>query len=119
MKATGLFFLRTRAYTQRGADGALRVLLPVHERVKNAEGNWITENTLLATITGEQATAFWNRHFHELVAGRGLELELDRLRARPNGEWQALVTSATLAPLPPSWQKHAENNHQPPQALPA
>lgn len=112
MKASGLFFLRMRAYTARGGGGAPQVLLPVHERVQDADGRWITLNTLLCVWTGPEAIAFHAQHMEELVAGRGLELQLDRLRGH-DGEWRAHVTAATLAPLAPSWQKN-----QPPQALP-
>lgn len=119
MKATGLFFLRMRACLAAGGDGQPTLQLPVVERERGHDGHWVTSNELLATWRGPQATAFWNLHFAELVAGRGLELELDRLRARDN-EIVARVTRCALAPLPPSWQKAAAApTTPPPQALAA
>jgi hypothetical protein len=123
MRATGLFFLRMRAYTARhGVAGDQVVMLPVVERVQNSEGHWITQNTLLAQWAGAEALAFFHQHQRDLSPGRGVELELDRLRGH-DGEWRAHVTKLTLAPLPPSWQKaSATAGDQPPtttQAQPA
>lgn len=106
MYARGLFFLRMRPSTARDPhDGALVLLLPVVEH-EDRDGRRITLNELLATWRGDAASAFWALHFDELKPGRGLQLELDRMRW--NGrEWRASVTHCELAPLPPSWAKQA------------
>lgn len=120
MKATGLFFLRMRPYTARGSDGALSLLLPVVEHGEDREGRRVALNTLLCRWSGEAAMHFWNLNVAELKPGRGLELELDRLRGQ-DGEWRAHVTRCALAPLPPSWQPKADAAAptQPPAAMAA
>lgn len=107
VKATGLFFLRMRAYVGTNGRGERAVLLPVVERAQDREGRWISINEMLAAWKGEAALAFFDTHPADLVPGRGLHLELDRLRGE-DGAWRANVTSLSLAPLPPSWQRHAD-----------
>ncbi len=128
MRATGLFFLRAAACTRRDPTTRERVgvWLPVVEREKNAEGQWVAANTLTAKWTGPEALAFFDANQAELRAGRPLHLELDRLHGR-DGEWQAHVTRLELAPVAPSWIKSeeaaavaAQQEQQPPQpAAPA
>lgn len=120
MRATGLFFLRMNAFVR--VDQATRqpigIALPVVERIKDAEGRWISRNTMLAKWRGPEALAYFDAHRTDLRAGRPLYLELDDLHGR-EGEWQAYVTRLELAPLAPSWTKcEPEPQHQP-QATPA
>jgi hypothetical protein len=118
MKATGLFFLRMRASEAVNGQGQRVVLLPVVERVQEEDtGRWVTMNELLAVWKGDEALAFYAKHQADLIPGRGLELELDRLRG-VDRDWRANVTRLELAPLPPSWQKQA-GDEQTPQAQPA
>jgi len=119
VKATGLFFLRMRASIVTNSRGERAVLLPVVERVQEHDaGPWITLNELVAIWKGPAALAFYDQHQAQLVPGRGLELELDRLRGQ-DGAWRGHVTRLALAPLPPSWQKQQACTDQPPQAQPA
>lgn len=112
MKATGLFFLRTRPYVARNARGEPALLLPVVERIKDEDsGAWVTLNELTAVWKGEGALQFHAMHASDLVPGRGLELELDRLRTAGT-EWRANVVHLQLAPLAPSWAKHNEHISQ-------
>jgi hypothetical protein len=114
MKATGLFFLRMRASVVSDAAGErVGVRLPVVERAQDDGGRWVVINTLLAKWKGPAALAFFDAHQAELIPGRGLELELDRLRGT-DGEWVAHVATCALAPLPPSWRtRDATQNPQP------
>lgn len=112
MKAVGLFFLRTRPYVARNNQGDVALLLPVVERVKDeATGTWVSLNELTAVWKGDEAVQFHDAHAADLVPGRGLELELDRLRAA-GVEWRATVTRLQLAPLAPSWTKQATQQGQ-------
>lgn len=106
MRATGLFFLRTAAYTRCDATGLQRegVYLPVIERGTDKEGRPVVVNTLLAKWRGAEALAFFDENTAELRAGRPLHLELDRLQVR-EGEVVGNVTHLELAPLAPSWQR--------------
>jgi hypothetical protein len=122
MRATGLFFLRTAAFTRCDATGTVRdgVCLPVVERGQDGEGRPIVLNTLLAKWRGAEALAFFDANQGELRAGRPLHLELDRLHGR-DGEWQAYVTRLELAPVAPSWRaaEAAQQQQQPQPAAPA
>jgi len=126
MRATGLFFLRTRPYTARDTAGLPVLMLPVVEH-EDRDGRRVTLNELMAAWPGSEAMAFWNLHLAELKPGRGLDLELDRMRW-DGREWRAHVTRCNLAPLPPSWQAKTEAHAgapaagtptQPPAALAA
>jgi hypothetical protein len=111
MKATGLFFLRMYASTFNDASGArVGVSLPVIER--DPADHRKVLNTLTVHWSGPDAIAFFDRHSAELRAGRGVQLELDRLRGH-DGEWVALATHCELAPVAPSWQKHEAASAQP------
>lgn len=118
MRATGMFFLRMNAFVRvdRETRQPIGVALPIVERKKNEQGQWVSINTMVATWRGAEAVAFFEQHRHDLRAGRPLQLELDDLHGR-DGEWQANVTSLDFAPLAPSWQK-ADPAPQP-QAQPA
>jgi hypothetical protein len=106
MKATGLFFLRMHASVQCDPTGArLGVLMPVVERDPTDHKRILNE--LLVRWDGSDAVAFFDAHQADLRAGRGVNLELDRLRGH-DGEWRARATHCELAPLAPSWQKHDE-----------
>jgi len=63
------------------------------------------------TWRGDQASAFWSAHQQDLRAGRVLYIGHGPLHAR-DSHFEARVTSRTLAPLPPSWLKHAESSEQ-------
>lgn len=106
MRATGLFFLRTRPYTARASDGTQVLMLPVVEHDER-DGKRVLLNELLAVWRGAEADRFWALHFPELKPGRGLDLELDRMRW-DGREWRAHVTACRLAPMPPSWIKHEQ-----------
>lgn len=119
MHATGLFFLRAAAEIR--VDQVTRepvgIVLPVVEREKNPQGQWVSVNTLVAKWKGPQALQFFASNRAELRAGRPVHLELDRLSAH-DGEVHGNVTRLELAPLAPSWQK-GETDQQPRAAVPA
>lgn len=119
MRATGLFFLRMAACVRydRVTREPAGVTLPVVEREKNAEGQWVAVNTLVAVWRGREALDFFSAHRAELRPGRPLTLEFDRLYGR-DGEWHGNVTRLELAPLAPSWTK-GETDQQPRAAAPA
>jgi hypothetical protein len=93
--------LRMRASCCRTPAGERGVLLALRDLsglfAEVIEGVWI----------GPAAVAFLEQHQTELVAGRGLDLEIDRFVAQADAV-VARIKSCQLAPLPPSWIKHAE-----------
>lgn len=64
---------------------------------------------LRAQWLGEEAAAFLDTHKAELVKGRCLDLEVYHLRP-VNNELRARIKTCQLAPLAPSWLKHAESH---------
>ena len=56
---------------------------------------------------GKDAANFYDRHHQDLTAGRCLDIELYRFRSVQN-ELRASVKTCQLAPLAPSWVKHAD-----------
>lgn len=102
-----MFFLRMHASVAVDPTGArLALLLPVVER--DPDNHRAILNELLVRWNGSAAVAFFDKHQTELRAGRAVNLELDRLRGKHDGQWHANATSVELAPLPPSWQVHAQ-----------
>lgn len=120
MRASGLFFLRMRAFIAMSREGERAVVLPVVERLKDPAGQWVSLNEMEAVWRGAAALTFFERHQSDLRPGRGLQLEIDRL-AGHDGAWRGYVTSCALAPLPPSWTRHspASTSDQPSRAMPA
>lgn len=98
--------LRMRASPCRTQGGERGLLLALRDTTglfaEVVEAVWI----------GPDAVAFHERHQKELIAGRGLDLEIDRLVAQA-GTVVARVKSCALAPLAQSWIKHAEKLRQP------
>ena len=62
---------------------------------------------------GKEAATFYDRHRNELTSGRCLDLELFHFRSVQN-QLRASVKSCRLAPLAPSWIKHADKPATPP-----
>lgn len=56
---------------------------------------------------GSEATEFYERHKAELVPGRCLDLELFSFFP-DQGQQRASVKTCQIAPMAPSWIKHAE-----------
>lgn len=56
---------------------------------------------------GKEAAEFYDQHQGELTAGRCLDLELFHFRSVQN-QLRASVKTCQLAPLAPSWIKHAD-----------
>lgn len=59
---------------------------------------------------GQEAAEFYDRHQDELTPGRCLDLEIFHLRG-VQSELRARVKTCQLAPLAPSWIKHAEKSN--------
>ena len=67
---------------------------------------------ITAQWLGTEAVAFFDHNTAELTPGRCLDLEIYHLR--PAGtELRARIKTCRLAPLPPSWIKHAEKTGHP------
>lgn len=62
---------------------------------------------------GTEAIDFLKHHHDELKPGRSLDLEVYGVKPF-NAELRGHVKSCQLAPLPPSWVKHAEKAEQSP-----
>lgn len=69
---------------------------------------------LTAQWLGTAAVAFLREHLQELVPGRCLDLEIYHIRAAGQ-ELRARVKTCELAPLAPSWVKHAATQSTTPQ----
>jgi len=94
--------LRMRAYSCVAPDGRHGMRLSVIDTAG------LYPNGLCAQWLGDEAAAFLEQHQAELVPGRCLDLEIYYVQAF-NGELHARVRTCTLAVLPSSWLKHAEN----------
>jgi hypothetical protein len=65
---------------------------------------------------GTDAVQFLKDHHEELKPGRALDIEIYGVKAAES-ELRGHVKRCDLAPLPPSWVKHAEKaNHAPAEA---
>lgn len=73
--------------------------------VKDTGG--LIESSFVAVWRGPAALDFCRQHAADLVAGRCLDIEVNRLRATKD-ELRADVHTCSLAPLAPSWQ-HAKD----------
>lgn len=67
---------------------------------------------LCAQWLGAAAIKFLKDHHDELKPGRSLDLEVYAVKP-VDSELRGHVKSCELAPLPPSWVKHAEKTSQP------
>ncbi len=61
---------------------------------------------------GKEATQFFKDHHDELKPGRPVDLEIFAVKP-VNSELRGHVKTCRLAPLSPSWVKHAEKVAQP------
>ncbi|MFC5524044.1 hypothetical protein [Polaromonas jejuensis] len=99
-------FLRMRASGCAAPDGRRGMVLALRDT------GGLFPNGITAQWLGPEAVDFLDHHQAELVPGRCLELEVYHLRP-VNAELRARVKSCQLAPLPPSWIKHAEKAGHP------
>lgn len=112
MEATGLFFLRARAFARRLPDGAFACMeMSVVERDPADPKAYLNELTV--RWPGPLASEFLHRHDAELKPGRGVVLKLSRLRGDAQYGWMATATHCELAELPPSWKAHESTTGQP------
>lgn len=105
--------LRMRATCCVSTDGEPGVLLALRDTTG------LLHDDLSAQWLGARAVEFMHQHLHELVPGRCVDVELHHLRAHTSAELRARVKTCALAPLAPSWVKHASTlttNHQESQA---
>ena len=93
--------LRMRAACCVDMDGNPGVLLALRDTTG------LLQDDLAAYWIGADALEFMHQHLRELVAGRCLDVELHHLHAHAGVELRARVKACALAPLPPSWIKHA------------
>lgn len=99
-------YLRMRAVSCVDREGERGMVLALRDTAGILHGD-ITAHWL-----GAEAAAFLDRHTAELTPGRCLDLELYHLR--PAGaELRARIKTCQLAPLAPSWVKHAEKTGHP------
>lgn len=99
-------YLRMRAAGCTTPDGKRGLVLALRDT------GGLFPDGLTAQWLGVDATDFLERHLAELAPGRCLDLEIYHLRP-VNAELRARVKACKLAPLPPSWIKHAENINHP------
>lgn len=95
-------FLRMRAASCVTRDGQRGVVLKLRDTGE------LFPDGFAAQWLGNEATEFLRQHQDELAPGRCLELEIYYLRS-VQAELRARVKSCALAPLAPSWVKHAEH----------
>jgi hypothetical protein len=90
--------LRARPYTCQTHDQKRGIKL----LVKDTSG--LIQSNFVAVWIGPKALDFYERHAADLVAGRCLDLKINRLRA-VDYTLNADVQLCQLAPLAPSWQR--------------
>lgn len=98
-------FLRMRAAGCVAPDGRRGMVLVLRDT-----GGLFPEG-ITAQWLGPAAADFFDHHQAELAPGRCLDLEIYHVRS-VNAELRARVQTCQLAPLPPSWIKHAEKQAQ-------
>lgn len=103
--------LRMRAGSCRAPGGQRGMVLALRDT-----GGLFSEG-IEALWMGVEAVAFYELHQKELVAGRCLDLDIDRIVSE-GGSVVARVKTCQLAPLAPSWIKHAERAQHPSHQLP-
>ena len=99
--------LRMRASSCRAPGGQRGMVLALRDI------SGLFAEVIEAVWIGPDAVAFHEQHQTDLIAGRSLDLEIDRFVAHAD-TLVARVKSCTLAPLPPSWIKHAEQTRHDP-----
>lgn len=97
-------YLRMRATCCVDRDGNTGLLLALRDTTG------LLQDDLTACWIGADALEFMHQHLRELVPGRCLDLALHHLHAHTGAELRARVQACALAPLPPSWIKHAAIN---------
>ncbi|MDF3822573.1 hypothetical protein P3G55_21915 [Leptospira sp. 96542] len=120
MDAHGTFILRTPPVMRRDATGALICAdFKVGEPARAPTQGWTNE--FVARWKGPGVESFCAIHADELRAGRGLRIDFDRVRHDELLQTLVVrVTALDLAPLAPSWKKHAATidgarNHDTPE----
>ncbi|ABM37580.1 hypothetical protein [Polaromonas naphthalenivorans] len=96
-------YLRMRAGTCVAADTTRGIALVLRDT-----GGLFPDGITVQWL-GKEAAEFYDRHQHELTAGRCLDLELFHFRSVQN-QLRASVKTCQLAPLAPSWIKHADKS---------
>lgn len=94
-------YLRMRAGTCMAADTTRGVVLTLRDT-----GGLFPEGITVQWL-GKDAAAFYDQHQAELVSGRCLDMELYHFRS-VQGQLRASVKTCQMAPLAPSWAKHAD-----------
>lgn len=103
---TATLLLRRAPYTAIGPQGETVVDLMF---AKDAEG--LFPHGLRARWAGPLAASFLRAHSGQLRPGRGLVVQLHHLHCHRD-EVCARISTATLAPLPPSWVKHQQQEQE-------
>jgi hypothetical protein len=108
MDIRALVILRAPPVLRRDATGALDCAdFRVGERAEPPAQGWANE--LVARWRGPGVESFCAINAAELKPGRPLTVHMDRLRLNPQlNTIVGHVTQMELAPLPPSWKRHAE-----------